>query len=74
MVRRTAATTSATVPTPMRASGASSAQLFSPNSRIDRPMTHSEAGVLSTVMEFPASSEPKNQAFQLVEPVCAAAA
>ena len=73
-VRRTAATTSATVPTPMSASGTSSDQLDSPNRRIDRPITHSEAGVLSTVIVLPGSREPKNHAFQLIEPDWAAIA
>jgi hypothetical protein len=73
-VRRTAATTKATVTTPISACGNSSAQLLNPNSRMDRPMTHNEAGGLSTVMLLPASSEPKNHAFQLCDPACAAAA
>jgi hypothetical protein len=34
---------------------------------------HSAAGVLSTVIEFAASDEPKNQASQLCPPACAAA-
>jgi hypothetical protein len=46
---------------------------FTPNSRADRPITHSAAGVLSTVMKLLASEEPKNHAFQLTEPACAAA-
>jgi len=37
-------------------------------------MTHRDAGGLSTVIEFAASEEPKNQAFQLALPACAAAA
>jgi hypothetical protein len=36
-------------------------------------MTHSEAGVLSTVMKFDASNEPKKNAFQLLVPACTAA-
>ena len=36
-------------------------------------MTHSEAGVLSTVMKFEASKEPKKNAFQLWVPACTAA-
>ena len=48
-------------------------QLFTPNSRADSAITHSDAGVLSTVIEFAASDEPKNNAFQLAEPACAAA-
>jgi hypothetical protein len=41
--------------------------------RTDRPVTHSAAGVLSTVMAFAASDEPKNQASQLRAPAWAAA-
>jgi hypothetical protein len=33
-------------------------QLESPKTRTDRAITHSEAGVLSTVIEFAASEEP----------------
>jgi hypothetical protein len=36
-------------------------------------MTQSDAGVLSTVMEFDASDDPKKNAFQLADPACAAA-
>ncbi len=36
-------------------------------------MTHSDAGVLSTVMKFDASVEPKKNAFQLFVPACTAA-
>ena len=35
-------------------------------------MTHKDAGVLSTVMELPASEEPKKNAFQS-DPACTAA-
>src|SRR6476619_5061493 len=45
-----------------------------PNSRTDSPVTHSEAGGLSTVMKFWASSDPKNHADQLCEPAWDAAA
>ena len=41
--------------------------------RTDRPITQIASGGLSTVMEFAASDEPKNHAFQLSEPACAAA-
>ncbi len=64
----------ATAATPISACGASTDQLFMPNRRTDSPVTHSEAGGLSTVMKFCASSEPKNHADQLCEPACAAAA
>jgi hypothetical protein len=36
-------------------------------------MTHSESGVLSTVIELPASEEPKKRAFQLSVPAWTAA-
>ena len=48
-------------------------QEFSPKIRTDNAITQSEAGVLSTVMEFAASDEPKNSAFQLSDPACTAA-
>jgi hypothetical protein len=48
-------------------------QELSPKMRTDRPVTQRAAGVLSTVIELAASDEPKNQAFQLAEPACAAA-
>ena len=37
-------------------------------------MTHSEAGVLSTVMKLDESKDPKKNAFQLLTPACTAAA
>ena len=43
-------------------------QLLKPKIRPDSPITQSAAGGLSTVMELPASSDPKNQAFQLLVP------
>ena len=36
-------------------------------------MTHSEAGVLSTVMKFAESNEPKKNAFHDFVPACTAA-
>ena len=36
-------------------------------------MTHSEAGVLSTVMKFAESKEPKKNAFHDLVPACTAA-
>ena len=48
-------------------------QELRPNSRTDNAITHSAAGVLSTVIAFDASEEPKKNAFQLTEPACAAA-
>ena len=50
----------------MSACGARIAHELTPKIRAERPMTHSEAGGLSTVIEFAASDEPKNNAFQLV--------
>jgi hypothetical protein len=46
---------------------------LSPKTRTDNAISHTAAGVLSTVIELPASSEPKNSAFQLAEPAWAAA-
>ena len=46
---------------------------LSPNSRTLRAITHSEAGGLSTVIELPASEEPKKNAFQLSLPAWTAA-
>lgn len=71
--RRTAAYSTAVVPTPIRAWGTRICQEPSPNSRTDSAIGHREAGGLSTVMEFPASEEPKKKAFQLSEPACTAA-
>ena len=48
-------------------------QELSPKSRTDRPITHSDAGGLSTVMALAASEEPKNQAVQSCDPAWAAA-
>ena len=45
---------------------------FTPKMRAEMSMTHSDAGALSTVIEFPASSEPKKNAFQLFVPACTA--
>ena len=42
--------------------------------RPDSSITHSDAGGLSTVMKFDASSEPKKKAFQLFVPAWTAAA
>ena len=72
--RRTVAYSSPTAATPASASGTRMLQALRPNSRTDKPISHSAAGVLSTVIALPASSEPKNHAFQLTEPACAAAA
>ena len=71
--RRTAAKRVPTEATPMRAWGTRIDHELSPKSRTDSPMTHSEAGGLSTVMRLAASEEPKRKAFQLAEPAWAAA-
>ena len=51
--------------TPMSAWGTRMLQALTPNRRTDSPMTHSEAGGLSTVMKLDASEDPKKKAFQL---------
>ena len=48
-------------------------QELSPKSRTDSPITHNDAGGLSTVMALAASDEPRSQAAQSCEPACAAA-
>ena len=72
-LRRTAAYTTATVATPISAWGTRMLQELRPNARTDRPMIQSDAGGLSTVIELAASNDPKNHAFQLCDPACAAA-
>ena len=72
--RLTAAYSSPTAATPSSAWGTSMLQLLKPKIRPDSDITHSEAGGLSTVMKFEASSEPKKSAFQLFVPACTAAA
>lgn len=66
--RRTAAYSAAIVPTPISASGTRICHDPRPKSRTDRAIGHRAAGGLSTVMEFPASDEPKKNAFQLSPP------
>ena len=46
---------------------------LSPKTFTDRAMIHSEAGGLSTVIEFAASEEPKKKASQSADPACTAA-
>ena len=41
---------------------------LNPNRRPDNAITQRAAGGLSTVIEFPESSEPKSNAFQLCVP------
>ena len=48
-------------------------QAFTPNTRADKDIIHSEAGGLSTVMKLAPSNDPKKNAFQLVDPACTAA-
>ena len=71
--RRTAAHSRPAAATPSSACGASSDQLLKPKTRPDSPMTHSDAGGLSTVMKLDESSAPKNHAFQLSVPAWTAA-
>ena len=49
-------------------------QGLKPNSRAERSITHSAAGVLSTVIALAASLEPNSIAVASVEPACTAAA
>jgi hypothetical protein len=71
--RRAAAYSSPTDATPISACGARMLQLLTPKIRTDSPVIHNAAGVLSTVIAFAASDEPKNHAFQLSPPAWAAA-
>ena len=45
----------------------------SPKRRTDSDIGHNDIGVLSTVIEFDASEEPKKNAFHDAEPACTAA-
>ncbi len=72
--RRTAPYVRPTVPTPMRACGSSSENDEKPKIRADSPMTHKEAGGLSTVIALLESSEPNSHAFQSFDADFAAAA
>ena len=65
LTRRTDAYSTATASTPITAWGASTVQELNPNNRTESPITHSAAGVLSTVIALAASLEPKNRAVQL---------
>jgi len=71
--RRTATYTTATVATPSSACGTSTDHWLNPKIRAEISMTQRNAGDLSTVMKFEASSEPKKNAFQLLVPACTAA-
>jgi hypothetical protein len=56
------------------ACGSRTLKLEKPSTRADSPISHSDSGGLSTVMNDPGSSAPKNHAFQLSLPAFAAAA
>src|ERR1700758_4092303 len=72
--RRTAAYSRSTDSTPSTAGGASSDQVPNPKIRAETSSTHSEAGVLSTVMKLDESNEPKKNAFHDRVPAWTAAA
>ena len=59
--------------TPISASGTRMLHEDSPKILTDRPITHSDSGGLSTVIEPAMSEEPKKNAFQDSEPAWAAA-
>ena len=71
--RRTAAWSSATEARPSSACGARMLHGPTPKIRAERPITHNDAGGLSTVMKLDESNEPKKNAFQLFEPASTAA-
>jgi hypothetical protein len=71
--RLTAAYSSHTVATPISACGTRMLHGFTPKIRADRPITHTDAGVLSTVIPPAASVAPNSSACQLAAPACAAA-
>src|SRR5580698_2210705 len=71
--RRTAAYSSPTEATPSSACGASIDHWLKPKIRPDSSITHSDPGVLSTVMKLDESNDPKKNAFQLLVPACTAA-
>jgi hypothetical protein len=72
--RRTSRCRIRTDATPASASGSSMLHELKPKRRAESDCTHSAIGGLSTVMKLPASSAPKNIAFQLTEPAFTAAA
>src|ERR1700761_3613663 len=72
--RRTAAYRTPTEAIPSSACGTSVLQELTPKIRPEISITHSDAGVLSTVMKLEASNEPKKNAFQLLVPASTAAA
>src|SRR5580693_2934419 len=72
--RRTAAYSTATDAMPSSACGTSSVHVLNPKIRAAISSTHSDAGVLSTVMKLDESNEPKKNAFHDRVPACTAAA
>ncbi len=58
----------------MRACGTSMLHGEKPNARAERSITHSAAGVLSTVIALAASLEPNSIAVGSLDPACTAAA
>lgn len=73
VTRFTVAYSTPTDATPISAWGSRIANDERPRIRTDTLMNHSAAGVLSTVIAFAASDEPKKNAFQDTDPACAAA-
>ena len=71
--RRTAAYSTPTHATPSSACGPSMLHELTPKIRPEISITHSDAGVLSTVMKLEESKEPKKNAFQLLVPASTAA-
>jgi hypothetical protein len=61
------------VPRAEATSGSIICQVPYPKTRQASPITISTTGGLSTVRKFPASSDPKNHAFQLCVPLSTAA-
>ena len=57
----------------MSTSGMRMLKELRPRARTDSAITHSDAGGLSTVIEFAASEDPKKKAFQLALPAWTAA-
>src|SRR5438132_11439182 len=64
--RLTAAYSNATDATPSSACGTRMLHELTPKRRAEMPITHSDAGGLSTVMKFDESNDPKKNAFQLL--------
>ncbi len=61
-----------TAATPSSACGTRMLHALTPKTRANASITQSDAGDLSTVIELPASSEPKKKAFQLFVEACTA--